>query len=116
MRRYADQVDRLRKNILEGRGKTSRELRAAAAARAAALAGGPAGNTAAIPEDLREYVDTVALHAYRVTDEDVAGLRQAGYSEDEIFEVSIATSLGAALERLEAGLAALDGKRDGEDA
>ncbi|MFL6193462.1 MAG: hypothetical protein ACJ75H_04785 [Thermoanaerobaculia bacterium] len=110
MRRYADRVDRLRKDVLEGRGETSPGLRQAAAARAAELGGGPATPREDIPEGLREYVDTVALHAYRVTDEDVGRLRRNGYSEDEIFEASIATALGAALARLEAGLAALDGE------
>lgn len=110
MRRYADRVDRLRKDVLEGRGETSPGLRQAVASRAAGLAGRPETPRGDIPEDLREYVDTVALHAYRVTDEDVDRLRQGGYSEDKIFEISIATALGAALARLDAGLAALDGE------
>lgn len=109
MRRYADRVERLRKAVLEGRGETDPGLRRAAAARSAELGGQPGMPSEGIPEDLREFVDAVALHAHRITDDDVAGLRRAGYSEDQIFEVSISSALGAALARLECGLAALEG-------
>lgn len=57
--------------------------------------------------ELRDYVDKVARHAYRVTDEDVAALKRAGYSEDAIFEVTAAAALGAAILRLERGLIVL---------
>jgi alkylhydroperoxidase family enzyme len=49
----------------------------------------------------------VRRHAYRVTDEDVVELRRRGLSEDEIFELTVATAVSAGLERLEAGLRAL---------
>lgn len=60
-----------------------------------------------MPEAARGYVETVRRHAYRVTDRQVEELRAAGLSEDEIFELTVATAVGAGLERLEAGLAAL---------
>ena len=53
------------------------------------------------------YCDTVRRHAYRVTDAQVDELRAAGLGEDEIFEVTVAAAVGAGLDRLEAGLAAL---------
>ena len=53
------------------------------------------------------YCDTVRRHAYRVTDAQVDELRVAGLGEDEIFEVTVAAAVGAGLDRLEAGLAAL---------
>jgi hypothetical protein len=59
-----------------------------------------------IPPDLRPLVAKVADEAYRVTDEDFAGLLTR-YSEDELFEVVVSASLGAALLRLRAGLGAL---------
>ncbi|HEY9421873.1 MAG TPA: hypothetical protein VIW92_10710, partial [Thermoanaerobaculia bacterium] len=58
-----------------------------------------------------EYLDTVALHAHRITDEDIQALLRAGYSEDAIFEISAAASVGAGMARLERGLAALKGGR-----
>jgi alkylhydroperoxidase family enzyme len=56
----------------------------------------------AVPPDAVAYVDKVRRHAYRVTDGDFDMLRSAGYSEDQIFELT-----GAAAERLRAGLDAL---------
>jgi alkylhydroperoxidase family enzyme len=60
-----------------------------------------------VPEALRGYLDKVAQHAYKVTDEDVEALREAGYSEDQIFEATLSCALGACQRRLEAGLNAL---------
>jgi alkylhydroperoxidase family enzyme len=53
------------------------------------------------------YVDKVARHAYKVTDEDVEALRQAGYSEDQIFEPTVSAALDAGLERARAAFRAL---------
>jgi hypothetical protein len=116
MSRHANLAERLRDSVLKGKGETRPELRQAVAARAAELAGQP--GTAAtpadvIPADLREYVDAVSLHAYRITDEDVQALRGAGYSEDAIFELSLGAAVGAGLARLERGLAALRGEKGG---
>lgn len=44
-------------------------------------------------------VDTVARHAYRVTEEDIAEARAGGWSEDELFDAIVATALGAGLSR-----------------
>ena len=63
-----------------------------------------------VPTALRAYVGKVHRHAYKVIDEDIAELRAAGYSEDQIFEATLAAAFGAGRARLSAGLAAL-GKR-----
>jgi alkylhydroperoxidase family enzyme len=42
-----------------------------------------------------------------VTDGDVQALKDAGFSEDEIFEHTVAAAVAAGLERLDAGLRAL---------
>ncbi len=111
MERHAGLPQRLKESILGPQGKTDAALRRAVEARAGELAGGPPADAAAIPEDLRQYVDAVALHAYRITDEDVQALRRAGYSEDDVFEISAAAAVGAGMARLERGLAALTGGR-----
>jgi alkylhydroperoxidase family enzyme len=80
--------------VLRGPGLAPRALREAVAR------GEP-------PEDLREIVEKIRRHAYRVSDEDVAALR-ARYSEDQIFELVVAAAFGAADERLRAGLRALE--------
>ena len=103
--RFGAEVSRLRTSVLIGPGATDAELRQAVAARAGRLATGEA--VPAIAEELIPYVDKVALHAYKVLDSDVELLKAAGYSEDEIFEVTVAAALGSALERLESGLRAL---------
>jgi len=60
-----------------------------------------------LPDDLRPYVDKVAKNAYKVVDADLDRLREAGYSEDAIFELTLAVALGAARARLDAGLKAM---------
>jgi len=62
-----------------------------------------------LPADLVAYVEKVTQHAYQVTDQDVQTLKEAGYSEDAIFEITLCASLGAGLARLECGLLALAG-------
>jgi alkylhydroperoxidase family enzyme len=61
-------------------------------------------------EALGPYVQKVAHHAYKVTDEDITALHQGGYSDDQIFEVTVSAALGAGLVRLESGLAILRGR------
>ena len=78
---------------LRGAGSTSATLRQA-------LARGEA------PEDLKGLVGKIRSQPYRVTDEDLAALRSR-YSEDEIFEIVLATTVGVAGEKLDAALAAL---------
>jgi hypothetical protein len=110
MSRHRDLVQRLRDCALRGKGVTEPALRQAVAARAAEVGGLPPNETPGeIPGDLREYVETIGRHAYRITDEDVAALRRAGWSEDEIFEISVSAAVGAGVGRLERGLAALKG-------
>jgi alkylhydroperoxidase family enzyme len=60
-----------------------------------------------VPPVAQEYADTVRRHAYRVTDAQFETMRDAGLSEDEIFELTVAAAAGAGLERLDAGLQAM---------
>jgi alkylhydroperoxidase family enzyme len=62
-----------------------------------------------VPEELRPYADKVARHAYRVTERDLDALRDAGYNDDAIFELTVSVALGAGLRRRDVGLAALAG-------
>jgi alkylhydroperoxidase family enzyme len=48
--------------------------------------------------------------SYRITDTDLARLTKAGLSDDDIFEVTIAAAVGAALQRLDAGMRAVGGR------
>jgi alkylhydroperoxidase family enzyme len=49
----------------------------------------------------------VRLHAYKVVDRDVDELK-AAFTEDEIFEHTVAAAVAAGLERLDAGLRAVE--------
>jgi alkylhydroperoxidase family enzyme len=92
---YSGKVKRLKEAILSGLGALDPKVRMAAS-----LATG-------LHDALGPYVEKVARHAYQVTDEDISALRQAGYSEDQLFEATVSAALGAGLVRLEAGLGAL---------
>jgi hypothetical protein len=111
--RYRALTEQVIHSVLATPGETPSALRRAVAARAAALGGGRAaarGSGGLVPAPLATYVDKVALHAYRVTDADLTALQRAGSSQDVVFEVTLSAALGAALGRLERGLAALRGE------
>lgn len=59
------------------------------------------------PPGLEAYLDKVRRNAYLVTDEDVQALKDAGYSEDVIFENTVSVAVAVGLERLESGLGTL---------
>lgn len=107
--RYADLVTRVRAAVLDGAGVTTPGVRQAAEMRAAALGGRAAAGrpAAALPAEVTAFVDKIARRAIEVSQEDVDGLRRAGYSEDAVFELVASAALGAGLGRLERGLAAL---------
>jgi alkylhydroperoxidase family enzyme len=56
------------------------------------------------PQGFAAYLDKVRRNAYEVTDEDVQALKDAGYSEDVIFEQTVSVAVAAGLERLDAAL------------
>ena len=91
---YSGKIARLRSAGLGQPGALSPEERRACAE------GDP-------PPPLAAYVDKVRRHAYQVTDDDINALREAGCSEEEIFEATVSAALGAGLCRLETGLALL---------
>jgi alkylhydroperoxidase family enzyme len=95
LRRLADAASALRDGVLNSNAATPSDLRLAA------ITGD------AVPEPWRAFVTTVREHAYRIGDADVAALRSAGFSDDEIFELTVAAALGAATQRLDAGLRAV---------
>lgn len=56
---------------------------------------------------LGSYVKKVAERAYEITDDDIASLHAATYTDDEIFEATVSAALGAGLFRLDCVLRAL---------
>jgi alkylhydroperoxidase family enzyme len=59
------------------------------------------------PPEFAAYLEKVRRAAYTVTDADVQALKDAGFSEDEIFERTVSAAVAAGLERLDAGLRAV---------
>lgn len=109
MIRFNRQITNLIDSVLAGPGHTDPALRQAVAARASELSGGgKTGQT--LPDPLGSWVDKVAKHAYKTLDGDVETLKQS-YSEDQIFELTIAAATGAAHTRFELALAAITGER-----
>jgi len=108
--RYDAFTKAIRDIVGGGPGHTPSELRQAVMARAARLASQRSGAPA--PAPFGSYVDKIAQHAYKVTDADVEALKAAGHSDDVLFEITAAAAVGAALGRLERGMAALQGRED----
>jgi hypothetical protein len=61
-----------------------------------------------LAEPLRGLVDKIAEQPASVTDEDVAAVKAAGLSEDQIFELVICAAVGQATRQYETALDALD--------
>jgi alkylhydroperoxidase family enzyme len=102
--RYDRFRERLLDAVLSAPGITPREVRQAVVQR------GPLQPLPLPSSPLAAYADKVALHAYKVTDDDIAALQRAGYSDDAVFEITVAAAVGAALHRLDRGMAALRGE------
>jgi hypothetical protein len=60
------------------------------------------------PGAVAEYVATVQRNAYRVDDDMVKAVRQAGLDDDAIFELTVATAVGEATRQYDTAMAALD--------
>ncbi len=110
--RYETYTQHLADAVLDSPGETDPALRHAVQEQSARLSGRPSQLVGQIPPELVTYVKKVALHAYKITDEDIEALCRAGYSEDAIFELTLSAAFGAGMARLERGLSALKGGRD----
>ncbi len=95
----------LRQAILAGQGALSPAERQRIAAWSANPDQGPASQQ--FPDALASVLTKVTRNAYKVTDEDIQALLDAGYAEDVIFEAIISAALGTAIRRYERGMAVL---------
>jgi len=102
--RYDAFRKRLVEAVLHAPGETPEALRRGVLEHGSAPPAPPA------PPALASYVDTVRHHAYKVTDADIVSLQQGGQSDDTLFEITVAAAVGAALHRLDRGMAALRGE------
>lgn len=81
--------------VLEGDGKAAPELRRAAF------------ENARLGESVLTLIEKVARRSYQVTDADIAAVRAAGLSEDQIFEIVVCAAVGQASRQYASALAAL---------
>jgi alkylhydroperoxidase family enzyme len=95
----------LRQSVLTGPGALSEEERQRIAAWSANPGTIPASQQMAEP--LAKVLTKVTRHAYKVTDEDIQALLDAGYAEDAVFEAVVSAALGTAIGRYERGMAVL---------
>ena len=102
--RRAHLVDALRRAVFDSDAVTPRQTRAAAAS------GMGTGAGTELSRPMASYLALVRDASYRITDADVAGLLAAGHTEEEVFELTVAAAVGAALGRREAGMRALRGE------
>jgi hypothetical protein len=84
--------------VFESAGSTETAVRVAA------------GSGGELSDPIGSYALKVRDQSYRITDADLAGLSGAGLSDDDVFEITIAAAVGAALGRLDAGMRAIRGK------
>ena len=94
MDRFAPLRDTTRAAILESQGTTSHDLRRQ-------VVKGDA------PPELSALVEKIRTRAYTVSDEDLLALKKV-YSDDQLFEIIVATAFGSALDRLNAAHRALE--------
>jgi alkylhydroperoxidase family enzyme len=92
---YAGKLKRLTERVIFGPGSLDPEVRNVACV---------GGELPGVPG---AYVQRVWQRAHEITNEDISALRQFGYSEDQIFELTVSAALGAGLVRLESALTAL---------
>lgn len=97
---YPTKIQKLLAVVLHQQANSSQQLRQEVEAFGAACAGSNRASVS-LPEALRPYLEKVSKHAYEVTDKDVREIKAAGYSEDEIFELTVCAALGSGLARLE---------------
>jgi alkylhydroperoxidase family enzyme len=93
--------------VTKGPGESEAALRQDIVNYASALALGQPANSAPIPDNLLPYLNKVILHAYKTTDADIEHLKRAGYSEDDLFELTISAAFGAGYARYQRGLSLL---------
>jgi hypothetical protein len=86
---------RLVNRILQGPGRAPADQRARAF------------DNAELPEPLHRLLDKVATDSAQVTDADFATAWEAGFTDDQLFELVICAAVGRSTRQYDAGLAAL---------
>ena len=86
---YAKKIERLRHAVLSGPGSLPPHVRQAI------------GEGAGLSGPLEAFVQKIIAEASTLTDDDIAALHRAHYTDDQIFEAIVSAAVGAGLFRLE---------------
>ncbi|MBL8924474.1 MAG: hypothetical protein JNJ54_36835 [Myxococcaceae bacterium] len=100
--RRPEEAEAGRLRLLSAPGVTSPDLRRAVDAFVAQKWGVTRPGAGVVPEALQPFLSKLATAAYRMTDDDVAGLRTAGFGDEAIYELTIVGAMSAALIGLDA--------------
>lgn len=100
---YAKKMARLRHAVLSGPGSLPPSVRQAIS------------EGAKLPGALGAFIQKIAAGASTLTDDDIAELHRAHYTDDQIFEAVVSAALGAGLFRLECVLSAFRSSRSEGD-
>lgn len=100
-------VQNMEKSVLTGPGSTDVKLRTKVFQFIEKLTLENKADFDSLPVELAPYIEKIGRHSYKITDEDIASLKNAGHSEEAILELSIAAALSAGSLRLRAGYRAL---------
>ena len=95
------EVELGRERILTKEGATSLSLRRSVEAFVLAQWGVERSNAEPVPNELETYLKKLSLHAYKVTDAYFEAMREQGFTDEELYEITIVGSIGAALVGLE---------------
>jgi hypothetical protein len=90
--------------VLGDNGKAPRNLRRSAF---------DGGDSVGLSAPIRRLIEKVAYYSDQVTDDDIAAVRAAGLSEDQIFEIIVCAAVGQAGRQHNNALNALAGATGG---
>ena len=96
------EVEKGREHLLSVDGATTPDLRRAVEAFVVSCWGGDRNGDLNLPQGLDNYLKKLALHAYKIVDEDLEAIKEQGYTDEMIYEITIVGAVGAALVGLEA--------------
>ncbi|KAA3646548.1 MAG: hypothetical protein DWQ07_10090 [Chloroflexi bacterium] len=105
---HPEAVQKLIEAVLNSPAETGSELRHSLEAYAATMDGAQR-DPAELPTDLESFVIKLSERPHEISDEDIQALTTAGYSDEEIFEITISAALGSSLARLERGFELVKG-------
>ena len=96
------EVDKGREHLFAVEGATAPILRKAIEAYVFSCRGGNREGEFILPRELEVYLQKLALHAYKIVDEDLDKIKLLGYTDEMIYEITLVGAVGAALVGLEA--------------